>query len=79
MYFTVKHKTPWDFGGVFTPISCPMKNPMGEKNSIEFFVLRDYNSHIELIMGKDVLSNTNGEKSTICKWCGIKYPIRKKM
>jgi hypothetical protein len=25
------HKTPWEFGGFFTPISCPIKNPMGEK------------------------------------------------
>jgi hypothetical protein len=30
-YLTLKHKTPWDFGEVFTPISCPMKNPTGEK------------------------------------------------
>jgi hypothetical protein len=50
-YFTLKHKTPWVFGGVFTPISCPMKNPMGEKKPMGFFVLWDYNSHIELLMG----------------------------
>jgi hypothetical protein len=31
VYLTLKHKTPWNFGGVFTPISSPMKNPTGEK------------------------------------------------
>jgi hypothetical protein len=28
---TKKKKKPWEFGGVFTPISCSMKNPTGEK------------------------------------------------
>jgi hypothetical protein len=40
-YLTLKHKTPWNFGGVFTPINCPMKNPTGEK------ILQDYFSHRE--------------------------------
>jgi hypothetical protein len=38
-----------------------MKNPIGEKNPMGFFVLWDYNSHIKLLMGQDVLFNTNGE------------------
>jgi hypothetical protein len=28
---TLKHKTLWDFGVDFTPISCPIKNPMVDK------------------------------------------------
>jgi hypothetical protein len=28
---------PWNFGGVFTIISCPMKNPTEEKNPIGLF------------------------------------------
>jgi hypothetical protein len=33
-YLASNHKTPWDFDGIFTPISCPMKNP---KNPMIFF------------------------------------------